>query len=182
MLANLENSVVATGLEKVSFHSNSKEGQCQKMFKLQHNCIHFICYQSYSQNLPSQASTVCELRTSKYSSWIQKRQRNQRSNCQHPLDGRKSKRIQKNISFCFTDYAKVFDCVYHKKLWKILMRWEYKTSYLPPVKPACRSRSNSQDQAWNNRLVANWEKSMSRVYIANLLSAENDRNNDDNNK
>ena len=38
MPANLENSAVATGLEKVSFHSNSKEGQCQRMSKLLHNC------------------------------------------------------------------------------------------------------------------------------------------------
>ena len=37
MPANLENSAVATGLEKLSFHSNSKEGQCQRMFKLLHN-------------------------------------------------------------------------------------------------------------------------------------------------
>ena len=35
--ANLENSAVATGLEKVSFHSNPKEGQFQRMFKLPHN-------------------------------------------------------------------------------------------------------------------------------------------------
>ena len=34
MPANLENSAVATGLEKVRFHSNPKEGQCQRMFKL----------------------------------------------------------------------------------------------------------------------------------------------------
>ena len=34
MPANLENSVVAKGLEKVSFHSNPKERQCQRMFKL----------------------------------------------------------------------------------------------------------------------------------------------------
>ena len=33
-LTNLENSAVATGLEKVSFHSNHKEGQCQRLFKL----------------------------------------------------------------------------------------------------------------------------------------------------
>ena len=39
--ANLENSAVATGLEKVSFHSNPKERQCQRMFKLLHNCTHF---------------------------------------------------------------------------------------------------------------------------------------------
>ena len=36
MPANLENSTVATGLEKVSFHSNSKERQCQRMLKLPH--------------------------------------------------------------------------------------------------------------------------------------------------
>ena len=40
MPANLENSAVATGLEKVSFHSNPKVSQCQRMFKLLHNCTH----------------------------------------------------------------------------------------------------------------------------------------------
>ena len=49
------------------------------------------------------------------------RQRNQWSNCQHPLDHRKSKGIsEKNIYFCFLEYAKAFYCVDHKKLWKIL--------------------------------------------------------------
>ena len=38
--ANLESSAVATGLEKVSFHSNPKERQCQRMLKLPHNCTH----------------------------------------------------------------------------------------------------------------------------------------------
>ena len=42
-VANLENSAVATGLEKVNFHSNPKEGQCQRMFKLPYNCAHFTC-------------------------------------------------------------------------------------------------------------------------------------------
>ena len=40
MPANLENSAVATGLEKVSFHSNPKERQGQGMLKLPHNCTH----------------------------------------------------------------------------------------------------------------------------------------------
>ena len=43
MPANLENSAVATGLEKVSFHSNSKERHCQRMLKLPHNCTHLTC-------------------------------------------------------------------------------------------------------------------------------------------
>ena len=43
MPGNLENSAVATGLEKVIFHSNPIEGQCQGTFKLLHNCTHFTC-------------------------------------------------------------------------------------------------------------------------------------------
>ena len=40
---HLENSVGTTGLEKVSFHSNPKERQCQRMLKLPHNCTHLTC-------------------------------------------------------------------------------------------------------------------------------------------
>ena len=43
MPANLENSAVATGLEKVSFYSNLKERQCQRMFQLLLNCTYFTC-------------------------------------------------------------------------------------------------------------------------------------------
>ena len=43
ILANLEKSAVATGLEKVSFHSNPKERQCQRMFKLSHSSTHLTC-------------------------------------------------------------------------------------------------------------------------------------------
>ena len=49
-----------------------------------------------------------------------KRQRNQRSSCQHPLDHPKARELQKNIYFCFIDYAKAFDYMDHNKLWKIL--------------------------------------------------------------
>ena len=47
-------------------------------------------------------------------------QKNQRSNCQHPLYHRKSRRVLERHLLLFNDYAKVFDCVDHKKLWKIL--------------------------------------------------------------
>ena len=43
-----------------------------------------------------------------------------RSNFQHPLDHRKSKRVPENTYFCFIDYAKAFDCVDHNKLWETL--------------------------------------------------------------
>ena len=41
MPGNLENSVVTTGLEKISFHSNSKERQCQRMFRF--SWVHCSC-------------------------------------------------------------------------------------------------------------------------------------------
>ena len=44
MSAALENSAVATGLEKVSFHLNPKERQWQRMLKLPHNCTHLTRY------------------------------------------------------------------------------------------------------------------------------------------
>ena len=42
---------------------------------------------------------------------------------------RKKQEFQKNIYFCFIDYAKAFDCVDHNKLWKILKEMEYQTTW-----------------------------------------------------
>ena len=56
----------------------------------------------------------------------------------------KAREFQKNIYFCFIDYAKAFDCVDQKKLWKILKKdGNTRPPYLPPKKSVCRSRSNS---------------------------------------
>ena len=56
----------------------------------------------------------------------------------------KAREFQKNIYFCFIDYAKAFDCVDHNKLWKILKEMGIPDHLtLTPVKPVCRSRSNS---------------------------------------
>ena len=81
----------------------------------------------------------------------------------------KAREFQKNIYFCFTDYAKAFDCVDHNKLWKILQEGNIRPTDLPPEKCVGRSRSNSQNQTWNNRLVPNWERSMPKLYIVTLL-------------
>ena len=54
----------------------------------------------------------------------------------------KAREFQKNI-FCFIDNAKAFDCVDHKKLWKILQDGNPRPPNLPLEKPVCRSRSNS---------------------------------------
>ena len=55
----------------------------------------------------------------------------------------KAKMFQKDIYFYFIDYAKAFDCVDHKKLWKIFKEIGIQDQYLPPEKPIARSRSNS---------------------------------------
>ena len=56
----------------------------------------------------------------------------------------KAREFQKNIDFCFIDYAKAFDCVDHNKLWKILKRdGNTRPPDLPLEKFVCRSGSNS---------------------------------------
>ena len=42
---------------------------------------------------------------------------------------KKQETFRKNVYSCFIDYAKAFDCVDHNKLWKILKRWEYQTTW-----------------------------------------------------
>ena len=55
----------------------------------------------------------------------------------------KARKFQKNIYFCFIDYAKAFDCVDHNKLWKILRDGNTRPPDLPLEKPICRLGSNS---------------------------------------
>ena len=116
MSANLENSAVATGLEKVSFHSNPKEKQCQRMFKLPHNCTNKVMLkilqawlqQYVNHELPDVQAGFRKGRGT----------RDQIANIRWIIE--KAREFQKNSYFCFIDYAKAFDCVDHNKLWKIL--------------------------------------------------------------
>ena len=55
----------------------------------------------------------------------------------------KAGEFQKNIYFCFIDYAKAFDCVDHNKLWKILKKWEYQTT-LPASWEMCMQVKKQQ--------------------------------------
>ena len=56
----------------------------------------------------------------------------------------KARGFQKNIYFCFIDYAKAFDCVDHNKLWKILKELgNTRPPYLTLEKPVCRLSGNS---------------------------------------
>ena len=82
----------------------------------------------------------------------------------------KAREFQKNIYFCFVDYAKAFDCVDHKKLWKILKEMgipDHLTCFLRNLyagqEATVRTRHGTTD--W----VPNQERSMSRLYIVTLL-------------
>ena len=55
----------------------------------------------------------------------------------------KARQFQKIVCFCFIDYAKAFDCVDHKKLWKILRDGNTRQPDLPLEKSVCRSGNNS---------------------------------------
>ena len=118
MPAHLENSAVATGLEKVSFHSNPKERQCQRMFKLLHNSTHLTYYQNNAQTLQQYLNQGCPDVQAGFRKG--RGTRDQIANIHWII--KKAREFQKNIYFCFIDYAKAFDCVHHNKLWKILKK------------------------------------------------------------
>ena len=85
---------------------------------------------SNAQNSPSQASTVCEPWTSRCSSWISKRQRNQRSNCQHPLDHQKSEKVpEKTSTSALLTMWKPLTVWITINCAKFLKRWKYQTTW-----------------------------------------------------
>ena len=122
MPANLGNSAVATGLEKVSFHSNPKERQYHAKECSNYGTIAFI---SHASNIifrilqaRLQQYVKCELPDFQVGFRKGSRNRDQISNIFWII--KKVREFQKNIYFYFIDYAKAFDCVDNNKLWKIL--------------------------------------------------------------
>ena len=81
---------------------------------------------------------------------------------------KKGREFQKNINFCFIDYAKPLTVWTTTNCGKFFKRREYQTTFFLE-KPICKSGSNSYNWTWNNRLVPNWERSTSRLYIVILL-------------
>ena len=139
------------------------------MFKLPQNCPHFTCQQSNAQNSPRQVSTVHDQELPDIQAGFRKGRgtRDQTSNICWIIE--KAREFQKNIYFCFIDSDKAFDCVYHNRQENSSRDGNTRPLYLPPKKPACRSRSNNQNWKQNNRLVPNWERSTSRLYMVTLL-------------
>ena len=128
MPANLENSAVATGLEKVSFHSNHKERQCKEcsnyrtIVLISHaNKVMLKILQTRLQQYGN-----CELPDVQVSFRKGRGTKNQIASIRWIME--KVREFQKNFYFNFIDYAKAFDYVDHIKLWIILKETEYQTT------------------------------------------------------
>ena len=78
-----------------------------------------------------------------------------------------AREFQKNIYFCFIDYAKAFGRITIVE--NSSRDGNTRPPDLPPEKRVCRSASNSQNWTWNNRLVPNRKRSKSRLYTVTLL-------------
>ena len=131
MPANLENSAVATGLEKVSCHSSPKKRNAKECSN-----YHTIALTSHASKVMLkilqarlQQYVNCELPDVQADFRKVRGIRDQIGNILWIIE--KAWKFQKNIYFCFIDYAKVFDCVDHTincgKFWKL---WEYQTTWL----------------------------------------------------
>ena len=115
-----ENAAVATGLEKVSFHSNPKERQCQRMLKLLHNCTHLITSKVVLKISKPGFSHMWTVNFQMFKLVLEKAEEPEIKLPASTGSLKKQESSRKNIYFCFIDYAKAFDCVDHNKLWKIL--------------------------------------------------------------
>ena len=120
MSSNLENSAVAAGLGKVSFHSNPKKGNTKE-------CSNY-CTIALISHASKVMLKILQARLQLYvnhelpdvQAGFRKGRgtRDQTANICWIIE--KAREFQKNIYFCLIDYAKAFDCVFHNKLWKIL--------------------------------------------------------------
>ena len=120
MPANLENSAVATGLEKVSFHSNPKKGNAKECSDYQTIALISHASKVMLQILQARLQQYVNRELPNVQAGFRKGRgtRDQIANICWIME--KVREFQKNINFCFIDYAKAFDCVDHNKLWKIL--------------------------------------------------------------
>ena len=143
MPANLENSAVATGLEKVSFHYTPKKGNAKKCSN-----YHKIAFISHTGKVMLK---ILQARLQPYVNHelpdVQadfrkgRRTRDQIANICWIM--KKAREFHKDIYICFIQYAKASDCVDHNKLENSERDWNTRPPDLPLEKPMCMSGSNS---------------------------------------
>ena len=122
MPGNLENSAVAIGLEKVSFHSNPipKPGNAKECSKYKTTAVISHTSKVMLKILQARLQQYMNCEVPDIQAGFRKSRgtKDQIANIQWIIE--KAREFQKDIYFSFTDYPKFFDCVDHNKLWKIL--------------------------------------------------------------
>ena len=168
MPANLENSAVATGLESVSFHSNPKERQCQRILKLPHSIalishankvmlkiLQASLQQYVNGGLPDVQAGFRKGRGTKDQSvnicWIIKKAR-----------------VFQNISFCLLTMLKPLIVWITINCGKFLKRWEYQTTW-PAFWKICMQVKKKQLELDMEQTVSKSRWSTSRLHIVTLL-------------
>ena len=112
------------------------------MLKLLHNSTHLVKFKIFKiLQARVQQYMNCELPDVQAGFRKDRGIRDQIANIHRIME--KVREVQKNIYFCFIDYAKVFDCVDHNKLENSERDGHTKAPDLPLEKPVCRSGSNS---------------------------------------
>ena len=141
MPANLENSAVATGLENVSFHSNTKKGQCQRMFKVLVSQSCLTLWDPMDCSLPS--SSVHGIPQARILEWIA-----------IPF----SKECLNYCTIALISHAS-------KVMLKILQAWlqQYVNRELPNVQAGFRKGRGTRDQIANKR----WSTEKAKEFLRN---------------
>ena len=138
--------------KKVSFHSNPKERQCQRMFKLSYNCFNIswaLKFQMFKLVLEKAEEPEIKLPTSIGSS-------------------KKQESSRKTSTSALLTTPKLLTVWITTNCGKFFKRWEYQTT-LPASGEIYIQVKKQQNQTWNNDLVPNWERSMSRLCTVTLL-------------
>ena len=119
MPANLENSAVVTRLEKVSFIPNAKKGNAKECSNYRTIALISHASEVMLKILQARLQQYVNRELPDVQAGFRKGRgtRDQIANIFWII--KKAREFQKNIYFCFIDYAKALDCVDHNKLWKL---------------------------------------------------------------
>ena len=129
MPVNLENSAVATGLKRSVFIPIPKKGNAKE-------CSDY-CPIALISHASKVMLKILQARLQQYRNWelpdVQAEFRKGRGTKDQIANicwiFEKGREFQKNVYFCFIDYAKAFDCVDHSKFGKFWKRWKYQTTW-----------------------------------------------------
>ena len=169
MPANLENSAVATGLVKSVFFPIPKKGNAKE-------CSNY-CTIALISHASEVMLKILQARLQQYMNrelpdvqvGFRKGRgiKDQIANICWIIE--KAREFQKNIYFCFIDYAKAFDCVDHNNSGKFWKRWEYQTTWPASREIFMQVKKQQLEPDMEQQNGCKLWKSTSRLYIVTLL-------------